>query len=312
MYRSFLFALVALEMSGCGSAPVQRGFVECNSTDTCRAQQAERDHAFAKAVANEPSARRVDVEVVTRIVMVDVQRQVVYALDPKFVALDLQTGKERWHAEGMTGDSLSRAGMWLVAHQDGEKDTRLTFIDPAKPQEKPATCTPKVPIPPEAETVYVHPFDRGGQPYFYWQSAYHYQGGTPPGPEIEKSREKAEACGVMRVDPATCKTESVSLDDFLWTPPEGRRQRSGEKNFCAFLSPLRDIPAAAATSPHTAGGWGQLTPASRAPRLAVVSETAVNDGCRHVTNLTLEARNDASAVMWTHPLAPIGSVCGPP
>jgi len=271
-----------------------------------------REHAFAKAVADEPPAMRLPVEVVTRVVLADRQKQVVYALDPGFVALDLRTGQKRWSAEGIAGNSLSRVGMWLVVHQDGEKQPHLTFIDPAKSNDKPTTCSPKVPIPPEAENVYIHPFDRAGQPYFYWRSAYHYRGGIPPSDEIEKRQDKAEQCGIMRLDVATCTAQSVSFDDFLWEPPEGRRAREGEKDFCAYLSPLLDFPAAAASAPKGAAGYGQFAPATQAPMLAVLSEKEPGNACKQVTRLSLEARDEASNVLWTHPLDPIVSICGPP
>ncbi len=314
--RSLVLALLLLESSGCATSssqrPSRRPFVECNSTDTCRAQIQARDSAFAKVVADEPPATRIDVEVVTRIVFLDLQKQTVYTLDPVFTALELQTGREKQRIDGVSGDSLWRVGTWLVVSDTGAKQFRLTFIDPAKPDSKPTTCSPTVPIPKEAAGVETHPFDRAGQPYFYWHSFYHYVGGVPPGAQIVAQKEKAEACGVMRLDLATCTAQSVPLDDFLWEPPEGRRQRKGEKDFCRLLSPLRDIPAIMASAPRAPAGWGQLAPASRAPMLAVRAEKEPGNACSQVTRLTLEARNEASAALWTHPLAPVVNTCGPP
>lgn len=310
-----LIAVLLAHASGCGGGGVplsKNSFVQCNDTITCQAQMRERDHAFARAVADEPLANRVSVEVISRVALFNPNRQTIYVLDPKFIALESQTGKERFHLEGVSGSSLSRAGMWLVVFNDGAKQPQLTFIDPAKPQDKPISCSPKVPIPAEAEDVYVLPFDRAGQPYFYWQSSYSYRGGTPPGREIEAREERAEACGIMKIDVPSCAVQSVSLDDFLWDPPEGRRQSAGIRHFCGFLSPLRDIPAAAASAPPPMGGYGQLAPATRAPIFLVRSEREPGNGCRQVTHLTLEARSESSSILWEHPLAPIESFCGPP
>lgn len=314
--RSFVLALLVLELSGCATSlsrgPTRRPFVQCNSTDTCRAQTQARDAAFAKVVADEPPATRIDVEVVTRIALLDVQKQTVYTLDPIFTALELQTGRQKRRIEDVSGDSLWRVGTWLVVSNADASKVQLTFIDPAKPDSKPTTCSPNVPMPKEAASVETHPFDRAGQPYFYWHSFYHYVGGVPPSRDIEAQKEKAEACGVMRLDVATCTAQSVPLDDFLWEPPEGRRKREGEKDFCRYLSPLLDIPAAMASAPRAPAGWGQLAPISRTPTLAVRAEKEPGNACRQVTHLTLEARNEASAVLWTHPLAPIVNHCGPP
>jgi hypothetical protein len=310
--RSIAFALLVIESNGCASTPLPKTFVQCNSTDTCQAQKRARDYAFAKAVADEPPAIRLDVEVVTGVVLLDIQKQTVYALDPTFTALELQTGRKKQRIEGLSGDRLWRVGTWLVVSNEATSPVHLTFIDPAKLDAKPITCTPQIPMPKEAATVDVLPFDRAGQPYFYWHSAYYYRGGTPPGEAIKIRQEKADACGIMRIDVATCKTQSVAFNDFLWEPPEGRLKREGEKDFCYFLSPLLDIPAAAASAPRTAAGWGQLTPATRAPMLAVRAEKGSGNACNQVTYLTLEARNEASTVLWTHPLASVSTNCGPP
>jgi len=309
----FLVALGALGSAGCGKAPLLRkSFVECNSTDTCQAQIRERDHAFAKAIADEPISNRVNVETITRVAVVDRQRQRVHVLDPHFATLELSTGKELRRIDGISGDSLWRAGMWLVAAMDASKEVQLTFIDPAKPNEAPVTCSPKVPKPPEADHVYVHPFDRAGKIYFYWQSAYSYQGGTPPGKEQLRRQDKAEGCGIMQIDATTCSAQAVAMDDFLWEPPEGRRQKPGEKNFCAYLTPLRDIPAAAASAAPSDAGYGQFALATQAPVLTVKSEITHQDSCRREARLTLEARNESAALLWSHPLASIGTICGPP
>lgn len=309
----FVITIGALVGTGCSGRPLLRkSFVECNSTDTCQAQIRERDHAFAKAVADEPIAKRFNVETVTRVVMVDMQRRRVYALDPHFVTLDLATGQELRRIEKAGGDSLWRAGSWLVTAKDDSKNVALAFINPDKPSEEPIICSPKVPMPPEAEHVSIHPFDRAGQVYFYWHSGYSYRGGTPPGEAQLKREQMAEGCGVMRIDVPTCSAQAVPLDDFLWEPPEGRREHLGEKNFCAYLSPLRDFPAAAASVAPSVVGYGQFASTSRAPTLTVKSERGTGDGCRQETRLTLEVRNESAALLWSHPLAPIVSICGPP
>lgn len=309
----FMIASSGFAGFGCSGKPLlPKSFDECNSTETCQAQIREREYAFAKAVADEPIAKRIDVETVTRVVMVDVQRQRVYALDPHFVTLDLATGKELRRIEKAAGDSLWRAGSWLVTSMNDSKNVALAFVNPDKPHEGPILCSPKVPMPPEAEYVSVYPFDRAGQVYFYWHSGYSYVGGTPPG-EAQLKREKAaEDCGIMRIDVTTCSAQPVPLGDFLWDPPEGRREKPGDKNFCAYLTPLRDFPAARASMPNSVAGYGQFAPASRAPTLVVKSEKGEPNSCRQETRLTLEARDESSALKWSHALAPIVSHCGPP
>lgn len=304
--------LVALAASGC--AHVAPGFTECRDTATCQAQARARDQAFARAVADEPPAKRLEVEAVARHVLLDRARQLVYALDPELVALELRTGKERWRAKGVTGDSLWRVGAWLAVGNASAPapGAKLTFVDPAAPG-KPVTCSTAVKAPREAATVSVHAFDRAGAPHLYWSSSYSYRGGTPPGDEVRQREARAEACGVMRLDVASCAASPVPLGELLWEPPEGRRTREGERGFCGTLSPLLDLPAAAASAARPVVGWAQFSLVSESPRLAVRGEKSPEfDGCRRVTHVTLEARDEASKELWTHPLQDLVELCGPP
>ena len=107
----------------------------------------------------------------------------------------------------------------------------------------------------------------------------------------------------MRLDPRTCAAEQVRLADFLWDPPEGRRHRPGEHDFCAFLSSLRDLPAAAASAAKEARGSGLRI------RAAPQHEPGA---CRQVSRVELEALDDAGAVRWTHRLEDKETFCGPP
>src|SRR5688500_14336581 len=116
-----LFAALVTSACAPGGVLAPR-FVECNSTETCRAQAAERDRAFAKAIAEEPPAKRIDVESVSDRVLVDRSRKLVYALERDLVALDLATGAERWRVPigNPPGGaaSLTRAGTFLVVASD--------------------------------------------------------------------------------------------------------------------------------------------------------------------------------------------------
>ena len=301
MVRRLVASALALAASGC-----LHRFVECNDTDTCRAQIAARDRAFARAVADEPQANRVAVEAVSSLALVDRQRQVVYALDPGLVALELGNGRERWRAPAVTGDGLWRAGGFLVAGPTAARQAELTFFDPAEAQVRFLRCTPPLAVPADATTVAVHPFDREGQPYLFWQSSYTYSGGTPPDEAAEEREALAEACGVVRIDPRTCAATPVRLARFLWDPPEGRRRRPGEADFCDFLSPLLDLPAAAAAAPPQPSS-------SATPVVSVRRETEGRSECELVTHVTLEARDRASALLWSHPLADVTEDrCGPP
>jgi hypothetical protein len=165
--RAFAVPLMLGALCGC-----VRRFVECNDTDTCRAQIAERDRQFAQRVAEEPAAVRLDVEPVSSLALADRSRQLVYAVDPGLVALELKTGAERWRVPGVTGGALWRVGRFLVVSPErAPRAPALTFVDPQAPT-KPMTCALALAAPEIADTVALHPFDRGGQPYVFWSSKY--------------------------------------------------------------------------------------------------------------------------------------------
>lgn len=294
-----LVAATVLGACGAGGLLGPR-FVECNSTETCRAQAAERDRKFAAAVAAEPPAKRIDVEAVSERVLVDRSRKLVYALDRDLVALDLATGAERWRvAIGIrpgAAVTLTRAGAFLVVASDpAELPPRVTFVDPEAPA-RPASCSLDAGAPKEAANVVVSTFDRAGTPYAFWRSGWSYHGGTPPDESAKERERKAEACGVLKIDPRTCATSREPLDDFLWTPPEGRRERTGEPGFCGMLSVQRDVPAAAASAPR----------ASTAKDVRVEDAEERIDECRRAVRVTLVAE-------WRRVLDESErEICGPP
>jgi hypothetical protein len=265
---------------------------------------AERERQFASVVAQEPLAERLDVEPVSRLALVDRRRQLVYVLDPGLVALELRTGKERWRAPGASGDSLWRVGRFLAVGTDGAAlPPKVTFVDVEAP-ERPVSCSLALGAPSVATEAFLYLFDRAGEPYVYWRSNWSYSGGTPPD-EAAKAREvRAEACGVLKIDPRTCAASPEHLEDFVWDPPEGRRYQQGEPGFCDFLSPLLDIPAAAASAPRVFTLSLLLMPAAQeiALRVIVKKEPQERGGCSQVQHLSLEARDEASSLLWSHTL----------
>ncbi|MDP1824854.1 MAG: hypothetical protein Q8L48_16480 [Archangium sp.] len=302
-------AWLLLALSGCAHR-----FVECNDTLTCRAQMAERNRQFALEIADEPPADRLDVEPISRLVLVDRNKQLVYALTPELVALELRNGNERWRIPAASGDSLWRAGRLLaVGMESARLPPKVTFVAPEAPT-KPVPCSLALEAPAEAVTAWLHVFDRAGQPYVFWRSDWSYSGGTPPDERAKEREVAADACGVVRLDPRTCAAVPEPLEDFVWEPPEGRRKPMGEPGACAYLSPLLDLPAAAASAPKTTTLLPLLAPAAEGLALRVLIERdgEQSNKCRQVSRLTLEARDATGTRVWARPLeAREIDVCGP-
>jgi hypothetical protein len=243
------------------------------------------------------------------------QRSLVYVLDPKLTALDLRTGEVRWRVDA-EGSGLSRVGQFLVVLAQRERAAALVFVDPDAPQARAANCTVQLPAPAEADHFAATTFDRGGQPYVYWTSAWYYSGGTPPGPDALARGVAANACGVLRVDAPSCAVAPEALDDFLFQPPEGRPPGIGGRPVCDYLSPGRDLPAFAASAPSPVSTSLVTSDANAPPTLRVLQlETPLpNEPCRRTLRYVLEAR-DATSVLWTHPLGEVldtGRCPGPP
>ena len=296
------FAPFLILLAGCAHR-----FVPCNDTITCRDQQLQRDAAFAREVAKEPPVMRLDVEPVSKLVFVDRQRQLVYALDASLVALDLRDGSERWRAPGVSGDSLWRVGKLLAVSSDGSKlPPKVSFINPDQPT-KPNHCTLELEAPKEADQAWVHYLDRAGQPYAYWVSSWTYDGGTPPSEQQEERERIAKGCGVVRIDPSSCAITQESLDAFTWDPPEGQYPEK------CLLSPLRDLPAAAASAPRLKREGAVLTLGAYQTSFRVNSQRMKDDGCLERMKLTLEAHNAAGELLWKHELADrTQNICGKP
>ncbi len=317
--RIGLVAALSLS-SGCAhsfgsSGASEHPYVECRDTLTCRVQAAERDRQFAAAVAAEPSVVRLDVESVAETVLLRRSRNLVYVLDPSLAALDLRTGDVRWRVDA-EGSGLARVGNFLVVRAQHERAATFVFVDPDAPQARAADCTVRLPAPAEAETFGAWAFDRGGQPYVYWTSAWSYSGGTPPGPDALAREIAADACGVLRVDVTSCAAAPEALADFLFQPPEGRPPGMGGRPVCDYLSPGRDLPAFAASAPSPAASAVVTSDASTPPTLRVLQlETPLpTEPCRRTLRYVLEAR-DATAVLWTHALGEVidsGRCPGPP
>ena len=294
MKRPFVLLLL---LAACAHAPPRE---PCNDTATCRDRMLEREQAFAHAVANEPRYFRMQVEPVSENVVVERARQIVYVLDPVLVALDLQTGKERWRAKDVSGDTIWRAGRFLaITSQHHTLPPKVTFLDPGV-VDRPVECTVTIPSPETAERAALHVFDRAGQPYLYWRSMWSYSGGVRPGPaELERQR-SSTACGVVKVDAQSCAQTAQPLEDFVWNPTGTPAQSTHE--LCSNLSPMGDLPAAAASAPK------QVPNA-----LSVTRQREHVDQCHDLVRLTLVSRDDAGAVVWSRPLESRQlSLCKPP
>jgi hypothetical protein len=272
----------------------------CHSTETCRAQEARRQRAFAAEVAREPASARLPLERVDPAVLADRTAGVAYVLDGSLVALDLTTGAERWRAPDVRGEALWRAGPGLAVTAEGPPNALPVQLVDVRAPTAARRCTVAVPGPREADDASVHPFDRRGDLHLAWASRYRYEGGVPPGTDALDRQRRALACGVLALDPAACTVRPEPLQRYLWTSPD--EPAPGNRNRCGWLSPLRDLPAAAASEPATA--------TSATPKLAVAYDRT-RDGCSTVIHATLTA-TDGDRTLWRHALADRVERCPPP
>ncbi len=285
--------LVAVVAAGCSAR-----YTPCPDTLTCREQAARRDAAFAAAVAREPPPTTV-LEWVAPEVLVDRKARVAYVVTPTLVALDLDSGAERWRAPSVSGEAVWAVGRLLAVGTQGySMPARLAFVDPSA-SGKAVQCTLQLPVPAAAAQVGVAPFARGDEVLAFWTSSLSWEGGTPPPEEFEEAQRRAEACGVVSIDPATCGVEAHELSEFLFRPPEGR------PDGCYYLSPGRDLPAVAASMAKQSRGG--------APQLAVIAERVLESQCQERVRKRVEARDAAGTLRWSHELAEhTRELCGPP
>lgn len=285
--------LATLAAVGCSGR-----YTPCPDTLTCREQAARRDAAFAAAVAREPSPATV-LEWPAPEVLVDRKARVAYVVTPTLVALDLESGAERWRAPSVNGEAVWAVGRLLAVGEQGSSiPARLAFVDPTA-SGKAVQCTLQLPVPAEAAEVGVDPFARRDEVLAFWKSSLSWKGGTPPEPEFEEAQRRADACGLVSIHPVTCRVEVQELGDFLFRPPEGRPAG------CYGLSAGRDLPAAAASMAKQSRG--------SAPEILVVGDPVHESECLERVRKRLEARDPAGAVMWTHDLAEhTRDLCGPP
>lgn len=276
--------LLALGLTGCAA----KHFGPCNDTITCQAQQRERDREFARLVAEEPLAERLDVEEVSG-VLHDRRRHVLYVTGPELLALELRTGRELWRNEHVKG-ALSRAGTWLAAAeltrapatpgQRAQAGVTVHFIDVASVARPVRSCAIPLSVDPMANELSVEVFDRGGVPLVSWSSWWSYGGGTPPPRDMVDAGAKARGCGVVRVDPATCSSSAVSMASLLFDPPPQP----------CDVSPRYAMPAAVASS-------APVMPAGADVAVRVLRLPDFVD--RGITNFVLEVRDATGAVLWT-------------
>lgn len=283
----------ALAAAGCSAR-----YTPCPDTLTCREQAARRDAAFAAAVAREPPPPPMP-EWPAPEVLVDRKARVAYVVTPTLVALDLDSGAERWRAPSVSGEAVWAVGrLPAVGTQGSAFPARLAFVDPSA-SGRAVQCTLQLPVPGEAAEVGVDPFARGDEVLAFWKSSLSWEGGTPPPEEFEEAQRRAEACGLVSIDPTTCRVEVRELGDFLFKPPEGRPAG------CYGLSAGRDLPAAAASMARQSRG--------SAPEILVVGDPVHESECLERVRKRLEARDPAGAVIWTQELAEhTRDLCGPP
>ncbi len=263
----------------------------CNSTETCREQQAKRNALFARAVAAEPPAQRAAVERVAEHVLVDRAGGVVWALDPELVVLDLRTGGERWRNKAIRGDALWRAGRWLISTAASKGHTAEVGVIDLEDAAKTHTCTLTLPSPEEATSATLTALDRRGVPHLVWQSAAYSHGGTPPGPAQIAERNRALSCGIVALDVTTCAIEAKNLADFVWQPSATRQARL-PRSRCGWLSPMYDMPALVASTAPIAGPG---------PPLLGVASTRVDARCGATYEIHLVA-TEGDTTLWKHRL----------
>ena len=273
----------------------------CNSTVTCREQQAKRAVQFGRAVAAEPPAQRAAVERVAMQVMVDRPAGVVWALDPELVALDLRTGGERWRNKDVRGDSLWRVGRWLIATAPSRGHQASIGVVDLQDASKTKTCTVTLPSPQDATSAALHALDRRGVPYLYWQSAAYYHGGVPPGPDQIARRNRALDCGILAINVETCAVEAKNLADFVWQPSTARQAKISRSR-CGWLSPMYDMPAAVASAAPVAS--------QDAPLLGV-AEKRLDSRCGASFSIHLVA-TEGDTTLWTHRLEDRNEPCPAP
>ncbi|MCB9739853.1 MAG: hypothetical protein H6747_11335 [Deltaproteobacteria bacterium] len=283
----------------------------CNSTQTCRERAAARVKAFAEVIAAEPPSPRLPLERTDWTVLTDRGAGVVYALDDALVALDLASGAERWRLADVRGGMLWRVGAGLaVTAAATPKSMAVTFVLPTGgegggPWAK--RCELALPVPAEANEVSLHPFDRGGQALVYWSSAYRYNGGVEPGPEIHAQMRRAAGCGVAVVDVPTCTAVALPIEKLTWSGARPVMLNGVRAGLCEMRNPLQTIPSAAASEPP---GAAASTDGGAEMRLAVELQHE-NERCRFTTHRTLVAKQGA-VEKWRFPLADAVRYCPPP
>lgn len=244
---------------------------------------------------------RLEVEAVAPEVLADRRRGVAYVLRPMLVAVDLETGAERWRLPEVTGTALYRAGTSLVVVRgEGARGRDVAFVDPEKPSTA-RTCAVPVPAPVGAARVTFTPFARDGKVFVLWQSDPNMRrGGPPPGAEELARAEAARGCGVLAVDAARCATTPGRLEDFLLAPPRRAYAAVASAGRCRYLSPALDMPAVAASlaRPRASGEGAGAT------LHVVIGELSPMHGpCGGPATATLEARSAKGEVVWRLPLA---------
>ncbi|MBL8916300.1 MAG: hypothetical protein JNM17_36705 [Archangium sp.] len=214
-------ALALLALSLCTCVPALRK--PCADTRTCEEQAAQRDRAWKQAVAAEPPATRLLVEQLPYALRDARTRTVLLTGDDGLRALDERSGQTVWSEKSVHGH-LARAGRWLasvqVARRARQKPPTVTvqFLDPYAVPRKVVTCELKLEVPAEATSIEAWAFDRGGQPHLSWKTWTSWEGGVQPPPEFEETRKRADACGVVEVDPSSCALKVVPTANFTFEP----------------------------------------------------------------------------------------------
>ncbi len=268
---------------------------------------------FARAVAAEPNAARLEVEAAAPSVLVDWRRGVVYASKPHLVAIDLHTGAMRWQLEAASGDSLSRVGQSLVVvGAVTRRRPRLVFVAPDARQSA-RTCELDLPAPREADHIAVLPFERGGRAHVFWRGrASLRQGGPPHTPEEERRKAAGDSCGVVALEAASCTTTPVEIRSLLLNPPRDKGALVElDPEDCRYLMPEREMPSVAASLAPP------VVQSGAAPSVNVVAaETPEGSrSCVMTVKTSIEVRAADRSILWRAPLSegPDATRCpGPP
>lgn len=253
--RGRLALMTGALVASCGGqtpplAPMEHSKPTAETSTELQARARAESARFAAAVANEAKRDRLAVEAVATEVLLDRARHVVFVLTPKLVALDLETGGERWRRDDLAGVALARAGRHLVVIGGAPARPRVAFVLPEAP-ERARPCELLLPAPPEADEFTVVPFDRAGRPA---RSRRSWR--CPPSPlrACRPQRPQRRARGPSLYAPSKSPRTATGA---AWSRPSSRSKRATDPAPCAGNARCRVAAQRSAARTRRSGGAGR-------------------------------------------------------